>query len=212
MARTVDCDLLLYGDDSFFIFRDKSIEQIESKLNRNFNALCDFSLENKLSIHFGEDKTKSILFGYKKCKRLKKRDIRRGDIMIKQHWTVTYLGWILDENLSEESMATRIHWKINGKLKVLCRKQNFLDSSLRRLLLNALIQPHFDYACTSWYNQGGGVTRILGWRGRAAQHFRERPIFKDFRSIFIPIFKDFRGAKPVEMPRNQVFHFTVKVH
>ena len=31
------------------------------------------------------------------------------------------------------------------------RKHNFLDSSLRRLLLNALIQPHFDYACSSWY-------------------------------------------------------------
>ena len=26
-----------------------------------------------------------------------------------------------------------------------------MDNSLRRLLLNALIQPHFDYACTSWF-------------------------------------------------------------
>ena len=71
--------------------------------------------------------------------------------MIKQHSTVTYLGCILDENLSGESMATRMLGKINGKLKFLYRKHNFLDGSLRRLLLNAIIQPHFEYACTSWY-------------------------------------------------------------
>ena len=124
---------------------------MEINLNRNFNTLCDWFLENRLSIHFGEDKTKCILFGRKNCKNLKKLDIKRGDILIKQHSTVTYLGCILDENLSGGSMATRMLGKINGKLKFLYRKQNFLGGSLRRLLLNALIQPHFDYACTLWY-------------------------------------------------------------
>ena len=52
MARAVDCDLHLYADDSCLIFKDKSIEQIEINLNRNFNTLCDWLLENKLSIHF----------------------------------------------------------------------------------------------------------------------------------------------------------------
>ena len=151
MARAVDCDLLLYADDSCLIFRDKSIEQIEINLNRNFNTLCDWFLENRLSIHFGKDKTKCILFGRKNCKNLKKLDIRRGDILIKQHSTDSCLGCILDENLSGESMATRMLGKINGKLKFLYRKQSFLDCSLRRLLLNALIQTHFDYAYTSWY-------------------------------------------------------------
>ena len=97
MARAVDCDLLLHADDSCLIVRDSSIEQIESSLNKNFNALCDWFLENKLSIHFGEDKTKSILFSNKKCKNLKKLDIRRGDIKNKQHSNVNYLGCLLDE-------------------------------------------------------------------------------------------------------------------
>ena len=30
MARAVDCDLLLYADDSCLIFRDKVIEKIDS--------------------------------------------------------------------------------------------------------------------------------------------------------------------------------------
>ena len=64
---------------------------------------------------------------------------------------MTYLGCILDEDLSGKSMATRTLGKINGRLRSLLRKQNFLDFSLCRLLANALIQPHFDYACSVWF-------------------------------------------------------------
>ena len=74
-----------------------------------------------------------------------------GDINIKQYTSVTYLGCELDQYLSGESMATKVLGKINGRLKFLYRKQKFLSSSLRRMLCNYLIQPHFDYACSAWY-------------------------------------------------------------
>ena len=48
-------------------------------------------------------------------------------------------------------MATKVLGTVNGRLKFLYRKQKFLSLSLRRLLCNALIQPHFDYACAAWY-------------------------------------------------------------
>ena len=44
------------------------------------DSLCNWFVENKLSIHFAEDITKSILFGRKKYKNLKKMNIRRGHI------------------------------------------------------------------------------------------------------------------------------------
>ena len=114
------------------------MNEIEKQLNINFNALCDWFVDNKLCIHFREDKTKSILFGKKnKHTDRKKLHIRRGDIKITQYTSVTYLGCILDEDLSGESMATRILGKINGRLRFLYRKQRFLDFSLRRLLANA---------------------------------------------------------------------------
>jgi hypothetical protein len=104
-----------------------------------------------LSIHFGEEKTKSILFARNKNKNVNKLKINRNDIQIKQHSQVTYLGCILDERFSGESMATKMLAKINGRLAFLYRKQTFLTYRLRRLLTNALIQPHFDYACAAWY-------------------------------------------------------------
>ena len=48
-------------------------------------------------------------------------------------------------------MAMQVLGKINGRLKFLYRKEKFLTPSLKRLLCNALIQPHFDFACLAWY-------------------------------------------------------------
>ena len=61
------------------------------------------------------------------------------------------MGCILDNDLSGESMATKVLSLLNSRLKFLYRKQKFLTLPLRRLLCNALIQPHYDYACPAWY-------------------------------------------------------------
>ena len=70
---------------------------------------------------------------------------------IKQHSKVTYLGCILDGDLSGESMATKVHSLVKSRLKFLYQKRKFLTLPLRRLLCNALIQPHYHYACPVWY-------------------------------------------------------------
>ena len=73
-------------------------------------------------------------------------------IETKQYEKVKYLGWVLDQSLSGESMALNIIDKLNLRLKFLHRQNRFLTPSLRRLLCNALIQPLFDYACTAWFS------------------------------------------------------------
>ena len=73
-------------------------------------------------------------------------------IEIKQYEKVKYLGCVLDQSLSGESMAFNVIDKVNSRLKFLHRQNRFLTSSLRRLLCNALIQPLFVYACTDWFS------------------------------------------------------------
>jgi len=60
-----DCDLFLYADDSCLVFQHKQVKEIENVPTKEFESLCDWFLDNKLSIHFGTDKTKSILFAPK---------------------------------------------------------------------------------------------------------------------------------------------------
>ena len=72
--------------------------------------ICD----NRLSVHFGKDKTKSMLFAFKcKIKKIPKLSINFKTIQIKQHLKVTYLGCILDEAISGESTALKVVNKIN---------------------------------------------------------------------------------------------------
>ena len=53
MMQAVNCELLLYADDRGLIFQHKDINIIEHQLNRNFSNICDWFVDNKLSIHFG---------------------------------------------------------------------------------------------------------------------------------------------------------------
>ena len=88
--------------------------QIEKQLNTDFENLCDWFVDNKLSVHFGEDKTKSILFASKRrAKHIHQLDIKYKDINTKQHLVVTYLGCVLDETMSGEPMALKVISKIN---------------------------------------------------------------------------------------------------
>ena len=48
-------------------------------------------------------------------------------------------------------MARRVLKKINTKLNFLWTQISYLNYLSRRFLCNALIQPHFDYRCTSYY-------------------------------------------------------------
>ena len=65
MSQAVKCDLFLYADDTCLVCQHKDINKIENQLNEDFSNICDWFVDNKLSIHFGEDKTKSILFASK---------------------------------------------------------------------------------------------------------------------------------------------------
>ena len=152
MPQAETSTLLLYTDDSCILYQHKDLVQIEKRLNEDFENLCDWFVANKLSIYFGDDKTKSILFASKRrAKKIRQLNIKYKGINIKQHLQVTYLECVLDETMSGEPMPLNVINKLNGKLKFLYRKYRLLSPELRRMLCNALIQPHFDYACPAWY-------------------------------------------------------------
>ena len=56
MVHAVNCDLLLYADGARLVFQHKGINITEQQLNTNFSNICHCFVDNKLSIHFSEDK------------------------------------------------------------------------------------------------------------------------------------------------------------
>ena len=140
MSQAVECGFYLYADDSCLLFQHKNVTEIKKQLTKDFSNICDCFVDNKLSIHFREDKTKSILFNSKRnLKLVEKLDIKCKDIKIKQYEHVNYLGCMLNESMSGETMVLRVIEKINSRLKFLYRKNRFLDVPLGRLPCNALM-------------------------------------------------------------------------
>ena len=123
MPQAVTSTLLLYADDSCILYRhqDTDIVQLEKQLKEDFEKFCDWFVHNKWKIHFGEDKTKSILFA---CQRtamnIRQLNTKYKGINIKQYSELTYLGCMLDKMMSGEPMASKIINK--GKSKFLYRK------------------------------------------------------------------------------------------
>ena len=66
--------------------------------------------------------------------------------------SVKYLGATLDQCLSCESMAGFTIKKTYSRLQFLYRTHNYLTQHIKRLFVMALIQCHFDYACSFWYH------------------------------------------------------------
>ena len=88
----------LYADDTSIFCQHKDVTEIENVFNKEFANVCHWFVDNKLSIHFGEDKTKCILFS--RDRNLTELNITCNNNRIKQYRMVEYLGCCLDANLS----------------------------------------------------------------------------------------------------------------
>ena len=85
-----DAGSYLYADDTCIFYQHEDVKKIENVLNKEFSSLCQWFIDNKLSIHFGEDKTKSILFS--KTRGLREINTSFAGNFIKRHETVEYFG------------------------------------------------------------------------------------------------------------------------
>ena len=56
-------DLLLHADDTSIVFEHKNVIEFKKQLLKDFSSSCHWFVDNKLSVHFGQNKTKSISIG-----------------------------------------------------------------------------------------------------------------------------------------------------
>jgi hypothetical protein len=106
MKGVTDCNLILYADDSALMISDKDVTKIEQKLEIELKSVCDWLIDNKLSIHLG--KTESILFrSSKKLKKESKLNISCNGISIAsqeevRNRTVEIRDWVSEAAKSKD--------------------------------------------------------------------------------------------------------------
>ena len=61
MNQTVECEFLLYVDDLCLVYQHEvTNKEIEQNLNKNFSKLLWVVVDNKLSIHFGDNTKQKV--------------------------------------------------------------------------------------------------------------------------------------------------------
>ena len=103
--------MFLYADGSCLMYQYRDVNEIEKQLNKDFENVWDWLVDNKLKV--------------RKIKSARKLNVKYKNIEVKQHLQVTYFGCVLDETLCGELMALKALNKINGKLKFSYRQKNF---------------------------------------------------------------------------------------
>ena len=107
MSGVIGNKLLLYADDSAILVADNDISTVENALQTDLQIVSEWLTDNKLSLHLG--KTESILFSSKSRLRSQPNlNIKCKGSKIEPKDKVKYLGAILDQTLSGESMVNSI--------------------------------------------------------------------------------------------------------
>lgn len=100
-----EAGLYLCADDTVSFIRIRIFKKEKSVIHRLFVTLS-MVVDNKLSIHFKDNKTKFFFLSWKETP--PKLNISCGDYSLKQHNTVEYIGCYRDSNLNGEPMARKV--------------------------------------------------------------------------------------------------------
>ena len=80
---------------------------------------------------------------------------------------MSWSGMSLDQSLTGKCIVDNVVKKANNKIKFLYRNTRHFDIKTKKMLVSALIQCHFDYACSAWY---GNITQLNRKRLQVSQN------------------------------------------
>ena len=147
------CSVTLYADDTVLYFASKSITEVESKINSDLSRVCSWMRANQLTLNI--KKSKFMLIG--SIARLSKVDsivISTDSKPLEEVQSLSYLGIVINKNLTWDDHLVHTRNKINKKLGLLRRIKPYLPLSARITFFNSFILPLFDYGDIIWGDRG----------------------------------------------------------
>lgn len=140
LIKNVDCDVVMYADDTSLTVASTSINDAILKLNYNLEKLDDWLKFNKIALNV------------KKCAYMvinnpndNDIDVKIDNVIIERVSEIKYLGVQLDDKLKFNKYADIIIKKLNKKLGLFRRINGKLNDSCKLIFYKSLVQAHIDY-------------------------------------------------------------------
>jgi hypothetical protein len=140
-------ELYLFADDTK-IFKDITIETDSHALQRDLDALWEWTEESQLKFHPDKCKSMNLTKGRGEVNRT--YTMGKGAHQLSVATSEKDIGVIVDNHLQfEEHMQTKIN-KANSMMGIIRRTYAHLDEESFLLLYKSLVHPHLEYANQVW--------------------------------------------------------------
>jgi hypothetical protein len=139
----------LYADDTIIISSHQNLDTLISQVEQDLSHVDRWLKNNKMTIN--TDKTETIFFGnHSQLNKVDGKTINYMGIPLKRSEKVKYLGVIFDQKMQWESHIKDINNKILLKYSKIRTIASCLTPHTKKLLINALVMPYFNYCSSAW--------------------------------------------------------------
>ena len=145
VEELTDCHILLYADDIVLFSSNKDVAALNINMNNNLTRTFNWTQNNELSINYS--KTKSMIF-------TRKRNVSCqtyiNNKLIENVSEFTYLGLLIDQNLTFKNHILNIVKKVNRANGCFYSMKFFLPTFIMRKLYLSMIHSHLNQHIISW--------------------------------------------------------------
>ena len=141
-------DLVLFADDTNLFFSHNDIQTLTHTINSEMLELSDWFKANKLSLNV--KKSNYVIFKARQRREEFDLNIEINGHKMTRVKEVTFLGVILDENLSWKPHISHIACKISESIGMIGRSSPCLTKLALKTLYYSLVYPYFQYCIIVW--------------------------------------------------------------
>ena len=161
----------------------------EDNINQELRKVETWLKCNKLALNV--KKTQAIIY-QKPNENSSKIQVQLAGKQLKFSNNINFLGIIFDEKLCFSDHVKKVRAKLSRSLGMLNRAKNFIPLKSRKLLYNALIQPHLSYGIELWGGSGKNILDVVQKLQNKAIRFVENT---SYRAHTLPLFNKHKILK-----------------
>ena len=141
-------EVILFADDTNVFYLHQDLHYLINTMNKEMNELSEWLKINKLTLNL--EKTKYILFKPRQKRQYMPVDLFIDGTNINQVHETSFLGVVLDENITWKLLISYIASKISKSIGIILRSSFYLFKSSLKTLYYGLVYPYLQYCNIVW--------------------------------------------------------------
>ena len=199
----------MFADDTNFFHSDKNINNLFKIFNQELGIIRSWFNANKLSLNI--TKTKYTFFhsaSYKDRIPLRLPRLEINSSTIKRESKITFLGVLLDENLTWKDHINCVENKVSKNIGLLYKARFLLDEKCPKQLYFSFIYSYLNYANITWASTHKSKLKGLL---RKKKHASRIMYFKDKYTHAEPLMQKMKTLNIFQLNISKILLFMHKV-